>query len=484
MRKLRVALTQRGSLADILRGHRGLHMDTVEIDDQNPDIKLRTNEVGVGYLDGHPDRLPHFLVVSAAERRDFFAWVNTYCSFVTPLSQWCRVVSENEFQDLRTLAIVPTYGRAIAAWAGAIIGEALLHNGTGAKVPQISISALQSCNLFVAARASGLWHSANVRLSTVERYERARDILGVGNRIAAMLRYEVLWPVLDHLSEDISDRIADQSLPIRMAIQCCMDIRKTGFVSEKIMSSVALELGWPREVVTFEKSGAEERISLFDSAVERLVGASSNVPHARTALVELIVAYFAARIGGGSSEHVKLLDRMLHGYPMVAVWYGVVSGLHRPEVWGAEFGGLARLAVRELSFPFRFDDPPRCDVAFDELDVLVDRGVERNALRFRGATRKALSVEVASGVTGTISLTGVTEQESSPMVSEIDQRVVSELLRDLGSATEKATRLMQAGLGQRPARPDANKGPKRKNRVKGRRDGDRAKGNSGQLDLE
>ena len=110
MRKLRVALTQRGSLADVLRGHCGLHMDAVEVDEQNPDIKLRKNEVGVGYLDSNPDPLPHFLVVPAAERRDFFAWVNTYCSFVTPLSQWCRIVSENEFRDLRTLTIVPTYG--------------------------------------------------------------------------------------------------------------------------------------------------------------------------------------------------------------------------------------------------------------------------------------------------------------------------------------------------------------------------------------
>lgn len=404
MRELKVAVTQRGLLADVLRGHRSLFMDAVEIDKQNPSIKLRKNEVGVGYLDRHSDPLPHYLVVSAAERRDFFAWMNTYCPFATPLSQWCRVVSDDEFHDLRTLAIVPTYGRAKSAWGGAIIGEALIHIGTGAKVPQISIAALQSCTSFIAARAYGLWRSANARLAAVERYERARDTLGVGNRIVDMLRYEVLWAVLDQLSEDMSDRSSDQSLPIRLAVQCCMDIRKTGFVGETIMSSVAADLGWPSEIVTFEKSGAEERISLFDSAVERLMGISSNAPQGRLALVELIVAYFAARIGGGSSDHVMLLDRVLQGYPMVAVWYGLVSGLYRPEVWGAEFGGLARLAVRELSFPFRFDDPPRCDVAFDELEVLVEPGVERGALRFRGATRRALNVEVAPGVTGMIRL--------------------------------------------------------------------------------
>ena len=37
--------------------------------------------------------LPHFIVVPGSDRRDFFAWVNTFCPFVTPLSQWCRVVT-------------------------------------------------------------------------------------------------------------------------------------------------------------------------------------------------------------------------------------------------------------------------------------------------------------------------------------------------------------------------------------------------------
>lgn len=95
-----------------------------------------------------------------------------------------------------------------------------------------------------------------------------------------------------------------------------------------------------------------------------------------------------------------------------------------------------------------------------------------------------MNIEIVLKEPHPIRLAGVTEQESSPVVSEIDQRVVSELLRDLGSATEKATTLMQVGVGQRSARPRAKRRQTTKSRVKGRRDGDGAKESTGQLDLK
>ena len=483
MNEIRIGRTLRGSLADVLRGLRSLDTGTLEVGQRRLKRKLHTNEVGVGYVDGHFGAVPDFIVIPSANRREFFAWVNTYCPFVTPLSQWCRVFTEEEFARIQTMGILPAYGRAASAWAGAAIGEAILHIGTGTKLSQISISAIQSCTSFVAARAFGLWRSSEVRIAAVERYERARRILGVDSLLPATLQYDALWSVLDSLAADHGGGTTDDSDHIRLAVQCCTDIRSSGFVSEAVMSRVLHELGWPAEFARFEGSGAEQRVALFDVGVEKLLGRDSSAPQEQRLLMEFTVAYFAARIGGGASEHVMLLDRWVRDYPMIAVWYGVVSSLHRAEAWGAEFGGLARLALKELAFPLRFDDPPRCDVAFEELEALVDPGTRTETLRFRGGMRRALSVEVALGVTGTISLTGTAEQESPVASSRVDELAIREVVRHLEAATDSARKLVQVTGATRQARSAGRTGESGRRRGRSERGGNPGRQGGGQLEL-
>ena len=180
-------------------------------------------------------------------------------------------------------------------------------------------------------------------------------------------------------------------------VKACKDIRKTGFVSMGTMDPVLTQLEWAEHYREFESVGAEQRLRIFDGAVECL-GREREHGRSVEALGEFMVGYFAARIGGGPSGHLGLLEKVVGQRPMVAVWYGIASALYRPEVWGAEFGGLGRLAVRELAFPWRFADPPRCDIAVDELTALVERGGGSAALGFRGAMRRVLNVEVALGV--------------------------------------------------------------------------------------
>lgn len=96
MRKLKTVTVERSKLADVLRGLGNYQADAVDIQDGRLPVKLRVPQVAVGYIDGHFDTLPKFLVIPGNDRREFFAWVNTYCSFATPLSQWCRVLSEEE----------------------------------------------------------------------------------------------------------------------------------------------------------------------------------------------------------------------------------------------------------------------------------------------------------------------------------------------------------------------------------------------------
>ena len=486
MSELQITIVERGKLADVLRGIGGPRADAVSVRDGRLPGKLNALCVGIGYIDNHSDLLPDFLVIPSADRREFFAWVNTYCPFATPLSQWCRVISEEELARVQLLEIVPRYGGLAPAWAGAVIGEALLNVGIGGGLSQLSITALQSCASFVAARAFGLWGSGKNLSISMEQYDAARNILGIDSRNSNRLEYEKLWAILETLSDNKRVQYPKNilHLHVKLIIQSCEDIRNTGFVSKPVISEAIRELGWSEKFVEFEQSGAEQRIVLFDSAVEHLSRSTSKTQQYSKMLGEFMVAYFAARIGGSASAHMPLLEKLIDNHSIVVLWYGVVSALYRSEIWGIEFGGLGRLALKELAFPLRFDDPPRCDIAFDELVALVEPSTRSRALGFRGATHKALNVEVALGVNTMIRLSPLPEQDSAVVSSGEIQSEVAELHRHLRAAIESVQRLDSAHGLSASSRSSRNRNqPKsRRSQSKKSRPQSRSKNKKGRSD--
>lgn len=469
MNKLKVITVERGKLADVLRGLGNRRADAVDIQDGRLPVKLHTTQVAVGYIDNHSDPLPKFLVIPGTDRREFFAWVNTYCPFARPLSQWCRVVSEEELVRVQSLEIIPRYGNFTSAWAGAVVGEAILNVGIGSTSSQLPVSALQSCASFVAARAFGFWGLGNIFTASMEQYEIARSIFGNTNRNSDRLEYRKLWKVLDVLSNEKMMQTSGSSLPVQLIVQSCQDVQKAGFVSKPIISKIVKELCWSERIIEFENSGSEQRIVMFDNAVEHLIKSAPDASKDSRTLQEFSVAYLAARIGGSVSSHITLLEKLVEDYPMAALWYGVVSALYRSEIWGVEFGGLGRLALKELSFPLRFDDPPRCDIAFDELIALVDPSNTSQSLGFRGAMHRSLNVEISLGVNAMIRLSSLSGHDSVSASKEVIQSEMAELLRHLGDAVESAHRLDNVHGFSSSIRSSQNQSQNRKKRSQSRK---------------
>ena len=468
MNKLQAVIAERGELADALRGVGNCRAGMMAIQDGRLPVRLRSPCVGVGYVDGRSRSLPQFVVIPDTDRREFFAWVNTYCPFATSLTQWCRVVDEGELARVQSMEVVPRYGSVASAWAGAIIGESILHLGAGGKFSELSVNTLQTRASFVAARAFGLWGSDKARIAAMGQYESARNILGLSSRGLNFKEYQEFWTVLETLSSEMGTRSSEFDFRLRLTIEACDDIRKTGFVSSSTTLKAMEELGWAEKLAEFEQCGAEQRVALFDQAAESLGRFEPSVHRSLRALGEFVVAYFAARIGGSASAHMSLLTRLVGSHPMVAMWYGVASALYKPEIWGAEFDGLGRLTLKELAFPLRFDDPPRCDIAVDELVVLVDPGADLKSLRFRGAMQKALNVEVALGVSVMIPLSLPPEQVSTAASGAPTPPELTDILRHLTAATEGVTRLRDVYGQSTPERPSKGRRQSRKRRPQSR----------------
>ena len=468
MNSMEVVVVERSRLADILRGVGSAGGAAIRSLEGELVRELRVNTVGVGYCDGRVSGLPHFVVIPGTDRREFFAWVNTFCPFVTPLSQWCRVVTHQELVDVQSARSRPEYGGAVAAWAGAMIGEAVLHMRGAGKLGQLSTTALHTCVTFVAARAFGLWENRKTRSAAVERLRMMREMLGGADRGTPWPDYEKVWEVLEALSTGKGGMRQGDLWEGDVTVAACVDIQRSGFVSRTTMRGILERLLWSEEYLGYEDVGAEGRLRIFDAAAECLQGMRKNA-RGLEELAEFAVAYFAARIGGDASGRIGLVEGIVGRRPMVAIWYGVASALYRPEVWGTEYGGLGRLAIRELEYPWRFGDPPRCDIAGDELVALVEPGRRERTLRFRGAMRRVMEVELALGVNGAVSLAGGAEQEGDAAQLEGMRGDLVELNRHLAAATESARRLNEAygkaeggkegsrsGSGKRPRRARAS----------------------------
>ena len=464
MNSMEVVVVERSRLADILRGVGSA--DGAAISGLEGELvrELRPNTVGVGYCDGRVAGLPHFVVIPGTDRREFFAWVNTFCPFVTPLSQWCRAVTQRELLDAQRARSRPEYGGTVAAWAGAMIGEDVLHMRGTEKLGQLSTTALHTCVTFVAARAFGLWENRKTRSAAVERLRMMREMLGGADRGMPWSDYDKVWRVLEALSSGKGGVRQGGLWDRDVTVAACMDIQRSGFVSRATMRNILEQLRWPEEYLAYEEAGAEGRLRIFDAASECLEGMRENA-RGLEELAEFAVAYFAARIGGEASGRIGLVEKIVGRRPMVAIWYGVASALYRPEVWGTEYGGLGRLAIRELNYPWRFGDPPRCDIAVDELVALVEPGRRDRALRFRGAMRKVVEVEVVLGVNGAVSLVGGGEHEADAAGLEGIRGDLVELNRHLAAATESAERLNEAyrktEAGKNGSRSGSGKRPRR-----------------------
>lgn len=455
MRQLVAKVVERGELADVLRGKNGPSLAKLTIRAGQLPIKLESGQIAVGYANERNSVLPSILIVRERELREIFAWVNTYCPFVTPLSQWCRVVTEH---DLKRIGAggeqFPQYGKAITAWAGAAIGEAMLRVGVPPKAQHVSLAALQSCSTFVAARAFGLWGSEGRRQASAFHKE-ARQLLGSSAVQPDLGHYETVWNVLEALASDRPNPRRKTSLvqASEIVVECCRDIQKSGFVEIGNLAKTLAALGWSRDFEKYEQCTAEERLDIYDQAIARLTEPNT-VPQTKTEMMaQFIVAYFASKISGSVSGHISLIERLLTNQPMVILWYGVVSSLHQPEIWGSEFSGLARLATRELGYPVRLVEAPRCDVSLEELRTLADPAGTHSTLGFRGASPKALSVELSVGVTGVIRLIDGNEEAEKRASMQVNEETRSRMrhviasLRSALSAAEPVQAVLEEQQG-------------------------------------
>jgi hypothetical protein len=110
----------------------------------------------------------------------------------------------------------------------------------------------------------------------------------------------------------------------------------------------------------------DARMKAFTQLVE-LVHVS---PHGAEA-DSLTVAFLCNQILPGSFAHAKVLAKLVEFYPTALVWYGMFCASSKDFVHSQFNFGLISKLVRDVTHPFSFESRPSCDIALDELEILM-----------------------------------------------------------------------------------------------------------------
>src|SRR5690606_30239228 len=138
------------------------------------------------------------------------------------------------------------------------------------------------------------------------------------------------------------------------------------------------------------------RLRLFDMLVDRLDRTNERDFARRVGLAFL--AGYLATIAAGGAPSLALTESSAQRWPEITAWAYVIGGLGERVVWSSGFDGLGRLVARELMRPLRLDEPPMCDVALDEVQVLVDPQLSDPFVHLRLKQARIVSIALLPGV--------------------------------------------------------------------------------------
>lgn len=357
---------------------------------------------------------PLLLVVHDKELLRLYERLAQLRSDLSPLTAWCHVITPERFKYLDGAVRSPDLAELEAAWIGLVVAEAKLLSGR--PIANIRIPACFATQTFAIARAFALWR--DVTLSEIlDRFDSTSqsfrfkvledDKIEVTKQRTKFLP---IWTSLAAMSG--SAQVSSELRPIVESLRILKDARKVQDQNEA-SRFVAPLVDLVPEVRAFEKLNEmtpERRVQQFDRLIDSLDMAETNKETARRVALTLVSGYLATVAAGGSPS-LSLAENFIGRWPEIMAWAYTIGGIGEPVVWASGFDGLGRLVARELMRPFRFDEPPTCDFAYDEGAILIDKELSDPLVHLKIKQARILSVALIPGVNVFVPISDISAPE-------------------------------------------------------------------------
>lgn len=381
------------------------------------------HQVGVLILESPIQRArPAALVVSEDASRRLFGRYAQLRSDLSPLSAWAHIL-EPEHLDLLQNDARPAAAPVVrtpdlqgleAAWIGLTVAEALIRSER--PLSQLKLAACLATPTFALARAQALWPKETIA-AVLQRYDLCQKLIRSADAPQNKLREPLMdiWTVLTAVSSPMPHSVSPDLRDVVQATARLHMARASG-QSETDAIQTALDMPQTEFLRRLESAPPEARVREFDRLVAALDASRSSRERANL----LFAAGYLVTVLAGGSPSLGMAERLLHRWPQVTAWAYVLGSLGETVTWTSGFDGLGRLVARELSRPFRLDEPPTSDFALAEANIVVDRGLSDPLVHLRIKQARVLSVALLPGVTIAVPIVEATSSETRPAPRSAD----------------------------------------------------------------
>ncbi len=301
-----------------------------------------------------------------------------------PYTAFCRVLDTVSAEKFLSVKHAKSLNNLEGACIGIIIGEALSHlfNKNIKNLIPLVIKNTYSFAMARAYTALGLSHK-----DIDNRWKKACILIGQREKILNHGAIRDVWEILISL-----DKVKSYKGDLPKIHEACCNIADHNSIGEKTWSELIKGFSKLKNVNEQMKESLEQRVLIFEGSAEEL--------HDQTVIdkmtAEFLCGYLASQIEPGTMNHAELLRPYMKNFPGVILWYGLCAGIYQKTDVHNYAEGLGWRIIRDLFQLIPDHGIPKCDIALDELEVMLN--VEQPDYNFRTENPTWLILEILPNV--------------------------------------------------------------------------------------
>jgi hypothetical protein len=340
------------------------------------------------------DPFPDILVVRDNDLSDTHAWLSSFFSSLSPISQWCRIVPQSEISRLVGRNERPMLDGRLGGWIGLILAECSAQAGQNVNLKELAGTATLASSTFAAARAIAVWGDHCDLREIAIRHDELSTKLRDGHRPIAAAQLLPIWQTLNGYLDPL-DKNTDRRRALSPFIALFESIlSQSNLNADGIANVVAAAVDHFRipQIVDCSRGPQLDRVKALDQLAQELARDT------KATATDALVGFAASLIDPGMGVLPELLRKYAGRFAMAPLWLGAFAGCWSTNRALTDHGGLGRLIAKALLLESDLDEKPQCDISYDEISRWLS-GMTASKLPLRGMAARSLSIEVSLGVT-------------------------------------------------------------------------------------
>jgi hypothetical protein len=368
--------------------------------------------VAVGYAESRSDseyNPPCLLVLGEKAAAETFSWLKVYAKETSPLSQYARVISGDDWSRFGNSGLFKRESRE-DVWASVLLGEVLAQGEAEIDMASLPLSRAGACFSMAIARATCTHGTDDAMRICIDRLRKIEADRRFVRRAVTVNDLLPVWTMAgSHLGNSVSGEAA-VGLVLNTAQSFIPDAGTLVFDQSPI--SLLDNSG-------FASDSIEERVLAFQNLLTDLTNARTH--GGRNAFSDVFLAA-AAFLVGRSTSHEFLLRRVSKLFPTASVWYGLIAALAGPAVWDANWARATKSIEKQIQSKFDWSDSAGFDLCWLEYQWMTSTFESPEVFTsFPKLMPRVLAIEVIPGAACQFRLTAGAAPEPGARPLESNQ---------------------------------------------------------------